>query len=47
MAYSLVANPACELGGEAFRATEVTDPFEHPRLYRPPDSNIATDPMPG
>jgi hypothetical protein len=47
MAYNLVANPACELGGKALRATEVTDPFEHTLLYRPPDSNIATDPMPG
>ena len=32
--YNLVANPGCELGGDAFRATEVTDPFEHTRLYR-------------
>ena len=32
--YNLVANPACELGGDAAPRTEVTDPFEHTRLYR-------------
>jgi deazaflavin-dependent oxidoreductase (nitroreductase family) len=31
--YNLVAHPACELGGENFIATEVTDPVEHERLY--------------
>ena len=30
---NLVAHPECELGGEAFIATEVTDPDEHARLY--------------
>jgi deazaflavin-dependent oxidoreductase (nitroreductase family) len=31
--YNLVAQPECELGGEAFRAAEVTDPVEYARLY--------------
>jgi hypothetical protein len=28
-----LAHPECELGGDAFRATEVTDPQEYARLY--------------
>jgi deazaflavin-dependent oxidoreductase (nitroreductase family) len=32
-ARNLVAHPDCELGGEAFRATEVSDPAEYARLY--------------
>ena len=32
-ARNLVAHPECELGGDAFRATEVTDPQEYARLY--------------
>lgn len=31
--YNLKAHPECELGDEKFRATEVTDPDEHVRLY--------------
>ncbi len=31
--HNLVAHPDCELGDEAFRATEVTDPQEYARLY--------------
>jgi deazaflavin-dependent oxidoreductase (nitroreductase family) len=31
--HNLLAHPECELGGEAFRAVEVTDPAEHARLY--------------
>jgi deazaflavin-dependent oxidoreductase (nitroreductase family) len=31
--YNLKAHPECELGGEKFLATEVTDPDEHARLY--------------
>ena len=31
--HNLVAHPECELGDEAFRATEVTDPDEYARLY--------------
>jgi deazaflavin-dependent oxidoreductase (nitroreductase family) len=31
--HNLIAHPECELGGEAFRATEVTDPAEYARLY--------------
>ncbi|MDT5078095.1 MAG: hypothetical protein QOJ80_2732 [Mycobacterium sp.] len=30
---NLLAHPECELGGDAFRATEVTDPQEYARLY--------------
>jgi deazaflavin-dependent oxidoreductase (nitroreductase family) len=30
--YNLKAHPECELGGESFVATEVTDPDEHARL---------------
>jgi deazaflavin-dependent oxidoreductase (nitroreductase family) len=31
--YNLGAHPDCELGDEAFRAAEVTDPDEYARLY--------------
>ena len=31
--YNLKANPECRFGGERFRASEVTDPAEHARLY--------------
>jgi deazaflavin-dependent oxidoreductase (nitroreductase family) len=31
--HNLRAHPDCELGDEAFRATEVTDPEEYARLY--------------
>ncbi|OBA58712.1 nitroreductase [Mycobacterium sp. 1100029.7] len=31
--HNLVAHPECELGGENFRASEVTDPDEYARLY--------------
>ena len=31
--HNLVAHPDCELGDEAFRATEVTDPDEYARLF--------------
>ena len=31
--YNLAAPPECELGGQHFRAAEVTDPTEHARLY--------------
>lgn len=31
--HNLVAHPECELGDEAFRAAEVTDPDEYARLY--------------
>lgn len=31
--YNLVAHPKCQLGGERFVATEVTDPGEYERLY--------------
>jgi deazaflavin-dependent oxidoreductase (nitroreductase family) len=31
--YNLQAHPECELGGEPFLATEVTDPAEWTRLY--------------
>jgi hypothetical protein len=31
--HNLVAHPECELGDEALRATEVTDPDEYARLY--------------
>ena len=31
--HNLTAHPECELGGDAFRATEVTDPDEYARLY--------------
>ncbi|MEM6106238.1 nitroreductase family deazaflavin-dependent oxidoreductase [Mycobacterium sp. 050272] len=31
--YNLNAHPECELGGERFLATEVTDPAEYERLY--------------
>lgn len=31
--YNLIAHPECELGGEKFSATEVTDPDEHARLF--------------
>jgi deazaflavin-dependent oxidoreductase (nitroreductase family) len=31
--YNLIVHPDCELGGEAFRATEVTDPAEYARVY--------------
>jgi deazaflavin-dependent oxidoreductase (nitroreductase family) len=31
--YNLAAPPECELGGQPFRATEVTAPMEHARLY--------------
>ncbi|SOX56477.1 nitroreductase family deazaflavin-dependent oxidoreductase [Mycobacterium ahvazicum] len=31
--YNLKAHPECELGGERFLATEVTDPAEYERLY--------------
>jgi deazaflavin-dependent oxidoreductase (nitroreductase family) len=31
--HNLVAHPRCELGGETFLATEVTDPGEYERLY--------------
>lgn len=31
--HNLVAHPECELGGEGFRAAEVTDPDEYQRLY--------------
>lgn len=31
--YNLIAHPECELGGDSFLATEVTDPVEHARLY--------------
>ena len=31
--YNLKAYPECELGGEKFLATEVTDPDEYARLY--------------
>jgi deazaflavin-dependent oxidoreductase (nitroreductase family) len=32
-ARNLSAHPECELGGDAFRATEVTEPDEYARLY--------------
>jgi len=32
-ARNLVAHPECELGGDAFHASEVTDPDEYARLY--------------
>jgi deazaflavin-dependent oxidoreductase (nitroreductase family) len=32
-ARNLVAHPDCELGGEAFRATEISDPAEYARLH--------------
>jgi deazaflavin-dependent oxidoreductase (nitroreductase family) len=32
-ARNLIAHPDCELGGHAFRATEVSDPDEYARLY--------------
>ena len=32
-ARNLTAHPECELGGDAFRATEVSDPEEYARLY--------------
>ena len=31
--YNLIAHPECQLGGEKFVATEVTDPDEYERLY--------------
>jgi deazaflavin-dependent oxidoreductase (nitroreductase family) len=31
--YNLIAHPQCELGGETFVATEVTNPDEHARLF--------------
>ena len=31
--HNLKAHPECEFGGEAFRATEVTDPADYQRLY--------------
>jgi len=31
--YNLMALPQCRFGGDAFVATEVTDPSEHARLY--------------
>jgi deazaflavin-dependent oxidoreductase (nitroreductase family) len=31
--YNLKAHPECELGGEKFLATEVTDPDDYARLY--------------
>lgn len=31
--HNLVAHPDCELGGEAFRATEVIDQNEYERLF--------------
>jgi deazaflavin-dependent oxidoreductase (nitroreductase family) len=31
--HNLIAHPECELGGEKFVATEVTDPDEHARLF--------------
>ncbi|OBA87253.1 nitroreductase [Mycobacteriaceae bacterium 1482268.1] len=31
--HNLIANPECELGGESFRAHEVTDPDDYARLY--------------
>ena len=31
--HNLIAHPECELGDDAFRATEVTDPDEYARLY--------------
>ena len=31
--YNLKAHPECELGGERFLATEVSDPDEYERLY--------------
>jgi deazaflavin-dependent oxidoreductase (nitroreductase family) len=32
--HNLVAHPSCELGGEPFRAEEVTDADEYARLFR-------------
>lgn len=32
--YNLKAHPECELGGEPFRASEVTDAAEYERLYQ-------------
>jgi deazaflavin-dependent oxidoreductase (nitroreductase family) len=31
--HNLIAHPDCELGGEAFHATEMTDPDEYARLF--------------
>ena len=31
--YNLKANPECELGGEKFLATQVTDPDDYERVY--------------
>ena len=31
--YNLIAHPDCELGDEAFRAEEVTDPDSYARLF--------------
>ncbi len=31
--HNLKAHPECEFGGEAFRATEVTEPADYQRLY--------------
>lgn len=31
--HNLVAHPDCELGGERFRATAVTDPDDYARLF--------------
>lgn len=31
--YNLIAHPECELGGERFSASEVTDPDEYARLF--------------
>lgn len=31
--YNLIAHPECELGGERFVATEITDSDEHARLF--------------
>jgi deazaflavin-dependent oxidoreductase (nitroreductase family) len=31
--YNLIAHPECELGGERFTASEVTDPDEYARLF--------------
>jgi deazaflavin-dependent oxidoreductase (nitroreductase family) len=31
--YNLIAHPECDLGGDRFVASEVTDPAEHARLF--------------
>lgn len=31
--YNLIANPECQLGGEHFLATEITEPAEYSRVY--------------